>query len=171
MHTILLILVLVGLMLAGGCVEAHGRSSRMGQPGWASWYGKFHHGRRTASGKRFSMYRLTAAHRTLPLGTTVIVTNLRTQQQVVVRITDRGPYVDPKRRIIDLSRAAARRIGLEKPGLGPVRVVTKRSPRRPTVVAAARPTSAQRPPLRLVGREQARRPPARTRVVSVESLR
>jgi rare lipoprotein A len=161
MHTVIPTLALVGFLLAGRLAEAHGRSSRVGQVGWASWYGKFHHGRLTASGERFSMGRLTAAHRTLPLGTTVVVTNLQTRQQVVVQITDRGPYVEPRRRMIDLSRAAARRIGLEKPGLGPVRVVVKRPPRRPTTVAAGRPRSAKAPPPRLVEREQTRRPPGR----------
>ena len=161
MHTMILTLALVGFLLAGGFAEAHGRSSRVGQVGWASWYGKFHHGRPTASGERFSMHRLTAAHRTLPLGTTVVVTNLRTRQQVVVRITDRGPYAEPRRRMIDLSRAAAQRIGLEKPGLGPVRVVVKRPPRRPTTVATGMPRSAKASPSRLVGREHTRRSPGR----------
>lgn len=145
MHTMIPTLALVGFLLAGGVTEAQDRSSHVGQVGWASWYGKFHHGRPTASGECFSMYHLTAAHRTLPLGTTVVVTNLQTRQQVEVRITDRGPYVEPRRRMIDLSRAAARRIGLEKPGLGPVRVVVKRAPRRPMPVAAGMARSAQAP--------------------------
>jgi rare lipoprotein A len=143
MRAIVPSLALVGFLLAGGVTEAQGRPSHAGQVGWASWYGKFHHGRPTASGECFSLYRLTAAHRTLPLGTTVVVTNLQTRQQVVVRITDRGPYVEPRRRMIDLSRAAARRIGLEKPGLGPVRVVVKRAPRRPMPAATGMPRSAQ----------------------------
>jgi rare lipoprotein A len=96
MRTMVPTLALVGFLLAGGVTEAQGWSSRVGQVGWASWYGKFHHGRPTAGGECCSMYRLTAAHRTLPLGTTVVVTNLQTRQQVVVRITDRGPYVEPR---------------------------------------------------------------------------
>src|SRR5262245_15052293 len=111
-----------GIWLMGATTPADARLPRQGQVGWASWYGAFHHGKPTANGERFSMHRLTAAHRTLPLGATVAVTHLRTRRQVVVRITDRGPYVEPKRRIIDLSRAAARRLGVERPGLAPVRV-------------------------------------------------
>jgi rare lipoprotein A len=83
------------------------------------------------------MYHLTAAHRTLPLGATVAVTHLRTGRQVVVRIKDRGPYVDSRRCIIDLSRAAACRLGFEHPGLAPVRVVGKKAPARSTRMAQA----------------------------------
>jgi len=82
-----------------------------------------HQGRQTASGERFSRGQLTAAHRSLPLGTKVKVTNLRTQQQVVVKITDRGPYGAGKRRIIDLSEAAAKRVGLLAHGTERVEVV------------------------------------------------
>ena len=135
MTRLITLLGLIGCVLAGGFAEAEGRSSRGGQVGWASWYGPWHHGRPTTSGERLSMHHLTAAHCTLPLGTIVLVTNLETRQQVVVRINDRGPYVDPGRRIIDLSRAAARRIGLEQPGLGRVRVVT-RPPTRSSRVSA-----------------------------------
>jgi len=103
----------------------------------ASWYGPFHHDKPTANGEHFSIYSLTAAHRTLPLGTAVAVTHLRTGRQVVVRIKDRGPYVDPRRRIIDLSRAAARRLGFEHPGLAPVRLVVKNAPARSTRVTQA----------------------------------
>jgi rare lipoprotein A len=65
---------------------------------------------------------MTAAHRHLPLGTKVMVENRATGEQVEVKITDRGPYADPKRRIIDLSKAAADSIGLVEPGVGPVQV-------------------------------------------------
>jgi rare lipoprotein A len=82
--------------------------------GLASWYGDPHHGRLTASGERFDMYDFTAAHRTLPMGTRVRVTNLTNGRAVVVTVTDRGPYI--RARIIDLSYAAARRIGLIGPG-------------------------------------------------------
>src|SRR5918992_1115578 len=74
--------------------------------GEASWYGKQFHGRKTANGERFSQHDMTAAHRTLPLGTKVMVENQENGEQVEVKITDRGPYAQPKRRIIDLSRAA-----------------------------------------------------------------
>lgn len=94
-----------------------------GQVGIASWYGNRFHGRETASGERFSMMQLTAAHRYLPLGTKVIVTNLATNEAVEVKINDRGPFWETKRRIIDLSRAAADTIGLLNRGVGQVRVL------------------------------------------------
>jgi rare lipoprotein A len=95
---------------------------QQGQVGWAPWYGAYHHGRQTASGERFSMHALTAAHRSLPFGTEVLVTNLDTDQQVQVTINDRGPFVDQQRRVIDLSRAAAARLGMLQQGVGRVRV-------------------------------------------------
>lgn len=88
--------------------------------GLASWYGYPHHGRATASGRPFNMYQLTAAHRTLPLGARVRVTNLTNGRMVVVTITDRGPFVDG--RIIDLSYAAAKQIRLIGHGTAPVRL-------------------------------------------------
>jgi rare lipoprotein A len=93
------------------------------QHGEASWYGKKFHGRKTADGDRFSQDEMTAAHRTLPLGTKVLVENSETGQQVEVKINDRGPYAQPKRRIIDLSRAAADSIGIVQDGTKRVRVV------------------------------------------------
>jgi rare lipoprotein A len=90
------------------------------QFGRASWYGSWHHGRTTASGEKFDMNKLTAAHRTLPLGTKVRVTNLDNYRSVDVTINDRGPYVD--RRVIDLSREAARQLRMEHQGLAPVLV-------------------------------------------------
>jgi rare lipoprotein A len=86
------------------------------QIGRASWYGREHHGKRTASGTRFDMNALTAAHRSLPLGTVLRVENLANGRSVVVRVNDRGPYVEG--RIIDLSMAAAGRLGLKEQGLG-----------------------------------------------------
>jgi rare lipoprotein A len=101
------------------------------EKGLASWYGKQFNGRQTADGTRFSEKEMTAAHRKLPLGTKVVVKNLETGKQVEVKITDRGPYADPQRRIIDLSRAAADSIGLVERGLGQVRVVvTEPAPAR-----------------------------------------
>lgn len=88
--------------------------------GLASWYGPGFHGRRTASGKRFDMAALTAAHPTLPFGSRVRVTNLANGRSVVVRINDRGPYVKP--RIIDLSRAAAEALGFLDDGVTRVRL-------------------------------------------------
>ncbi|HXG18406.1 MAG TPA: septal ring lytic transglycosylase RlpA family protein [Methylomirabilota bacterium] len=86
----------------------------------ASWYGPGFHGKRTANGEIYNQYDLTAAHPTLPLGARVMVTNLHTNQAIEVRINDRGPYVDG--RVIDLSYAAARSIGLYQPGVAPVRI-------------------------------------------------
>jgi rare lipoprotein A len=111
------------LVLSSALAEAHSQLPLRVQVGWASWYGPGFHGRQTASGERFSMHELTAAHRALPLGTKVLVQNLETDAQVEVRITDRGPYVDPQHRIIDLSRAAADQLGLAEQGVGQVRVV------------------------------------------------
>jgi rare lipoprotein A len=82
--------------------------------GMASWYGPGFHGRKTANGERFDMGELTAAHKTLPFGTKVLVSNPRTGKQVVVRINDRGPYA--RGRVIDLSKAAAAQIGLQARG-------------------------------------------------------
>ena len=86
--------------------------------GMASWYGPGFHGRRTANGERFNQNALTAAHKTLPFGTKVKVTNLRNGQSVVVRINDRGPYAHG--RVIDLSSAAAKVIGIKGSGVGNV---------------------------------------------------
>lgn len=90
----------------------------------ASWYGPHFRGRRTSSGEIFNENRLTAASRTLPMQSLVRVTNLDNGKSVVVRINDRGPYVAG--RSIDLSRAAARRIGLARKGTGRVRIAMLR---------------------------------------------
>jgi len=84
--------------------------------GNASWYGRDFQGKRTASGERFNMHAMTAAHRTLPFGTEVEVTYPTTGKSTKVRINDRGPY--SKKRVIDLSYAAAKAIGLIKAGHG-----------------------------------------------------
>ena len=91
------------------------------QTGYASWYGWHFHGRKTASGERYNMFAYTAAHKTLPINTIVEVTNLKNGRHVVVRINDRGPFV--KGRIIDLSYAAAKKLGMLKTGTAPVRIV------------------------------------------------
>lgn len=88
--------------------------------GSASWYGPGFNGRLSASGEVFNQYDLTAAHRTLPFGTRVLVTNVNTGQQVTVRINDRGPYSG--NRIIDLSEGAAQQIGLVSSGVGTVQL-------------------------------------------------
>lgn len=90
------------------------------QVGTASWYGDYFEGRPTASGEPFNMYDMTAAHLTLPLGTLVRVTNLHNHRSVIVRINDRGPYVDG--RIVDLSYNAARVLHFDQQGLQRVRL-------------------------------------------------
>lgn len=89
--------------------------------GKASWYGKPYHGRKTASGETYDMNDFTAAHRTLPFGTLVRVENLENRLTVVVRINDRGPFVDD--RVIDVSYAAARALEMLVGGVVPVRIV------------------------------------------------
>lgn len=99
---------------------------RLTQYGVASWYGAPWQGRLMASGRRFNEHALTAAHRTLPLGTEVKVTNLRNGRSVVVRIEDRGPSI--RGRLIDLSHAAARELGFVQRGLTYVKVEVLRLP-------------------------------------------
>jgi len=89
--------------------------------GIASWYGPGFHGRFTASGERYDMDAMTAAHKSLPFGTVVEVRNLDNGRTARVRINDRGPFV--KGRILDLSRAAAKALGIYGPGTAPVEIV------------------------------------------------
>jgi rare lipoprotein A len=106
--------------------ESPPRAAAAEQTGLASWYGLWHRGRVTASGEIFDPGALTAAHRTLPFGTQVRVTNLDNGRQVSVRITDRGPYWP--RRIIDLSREAAHALGMVVAGVAPVHLEVIGSP-------------------------------------------
>ena len=92
-----------------------------GQCGLASWYGKKFHGRKTANGETYDMYGISAAHKTLPLGTHVWVRNLKNNKELKVRINDRGPFV--KDRIIDLSYGAAQKLGIVESGTAPVELV------------------------------------------------
>jgi rare lipoprotein A len=89
--------------------------------GIASWYGPDFHGKKTANGEAYDMYADTAAHKTLPMNTIVRVTNLNNSKSVVVRINDRGPFVDG--RIIDLSFSAGKSVGIDKTGTAPVKLV------------------------------------------------
>jgi rare lipoprotein A len=111
------------------------RRVRAYQVGTASWYGEYFQGKTTASGEPFDMRDLTAAHPSLPLGTLVKVTNLRNGRVVVVRINDRGPFVDD--RIIDVSDNAARALGFKERGLQTVRLDLY----RPTNVALLQPVA------------------------------
>lgn len=100
------------------------------QKGLASWYGEKFHGRKTANGETYDMYAMTAAHKTLPLGTWVRVHNLLNNKTEVVRVNDRGPFVD--RRIIDLSYTAADKLGVVGPGTAPVKIVALGKAGRPS---------------------------------------
>lgn len=95
------------------------------EQGTASYLANMLHGRRTASGERYDMNELTAAHKTLPFGTRVIVRSLQTGREVAVRIVDRGPYL--KNRIIDLSHAAAAALGIKSLGISEVQIVQQTS--------------------------------------------
>jgi rare lipoprotein A len=88
--------------------------------GTASWYGKDFHGKKTSNGEIYDMYKLTAAHKTFPMNTIVKVTNTRNNKSVIVRVNDRGPFVQS--RIIDLSYAAATAINMVNSGTAPVKV-------------------------------------------------
>lgn len=90
------------------------------ETGVASWYGKKFHGRKTASGERYNQNKMTAAHKTLPFGTNVRVKNIENGKSVVVRINDRGPF--KKGRIIDVSRAAAKKLGMINSGTAKVNI-------------------------------------------------
>ncbi|KAA9340193.1 septal ring lytic transglycosylase RlpA family protein [Adhaeribacter soli] len=107
------------------------------QTGTASWYGSKYHGKRSSSGEIYNKNKMTAAHPSLPFGTEVKVTNLSNNQVVVVRITDRGPF--SKYRIIDLSEAAARKIGMIRSGTAKVtmEILSKPESEVPPTVALA----------------------------------
>lgn len=123
MNLTLIATALVATILLGAA-QAHAGSlkeqSGSIQAGMASYYHDRFHGRRTASGSRYDKHDFSAAHKTLPLGTQVRVTDARSGKSVVVRINDRGPYA--RGRVIDLSRAAAREIGLTRKGVAKVKL-------------------------------------------------
>jgi len=118
----LLIALLAALLTAGCSSSPKVRQVSVGytEKGLASWYGGKFHGRATASGEIYDMYDLTAAHKTLPLGTLVEVKNLDNGRKVQVKVNDRGPFV--KGRIIDLSFAAAKKIEMVRPGTAHVQM-------------------------------------------------
>lgn len=122
--SMLFMLLAVGLMTVGCGASRTTATSPDGQrhevQGLASYYGERFHGRTTASGETYDMYAFTAAHRTLPFGTTVRVVEVESRRSVVVRITDRGPFVDG--RVIDLSYAAAQELGMIRAGVVPVEI-------------------------------------------------
>ena len=120
--TIRIYLLFVLLILFSACSSQ--RKSARTQTGIASWYGPGFHGKKTANGERYNQRRMTAAHKTLPFNTVVKVKNLDNGRSVKVRINDRGPYVDD--RIIDLSKKAAKKLGLMQSGTARVKIIIPR---------------------------------------------
>lgn len=116
-HTFVVLLIFISSACAINPAEKHFYR----EIGVASYYAKSLHGHSTASGERYNMHAFTAAHRKLPFGTVVMVTNLKNNKSVKVKINDRGPFV--KGRIIDLSTAAAKKIGLLTEGVAKVKIV------------------------------------------------
>jgi rare lipoprotein A len=109
----------------------------MKERGLASWYGRKFHGQKTSTGEVYDMFAMTAAHKTLPIPSFARVTNLKSGASVVVRVNDRGPFHEG--RIIDLSYAAAAKLGIAGPGSGPVEVERVFARDAGTVLAAAKP--------------------------------
>ncbi|MDX1300497.1 MAG: septal ring lytic transglycosylase RlpA family protein [Pseudomonas sp.] len=116
----LILLAIASLLLSACASQGQVDPNGYRAEGQASYYGARHHGQKTARGERFDPHALTAAHRSLPFGSRVQVTNLRNDKSVVVRINDRGPYA--RKRIIDLSKKAAEQLGMLRDGVVPVRV-------------------------------------------------
>lgn len=112
MKVLVFLLMVFSLVLAEECKVYEG---------YASWYGKRFHGRKTSSGEIFNKYKYTAASRDFPLGTYLLVKNLDNGEEVVVILTDRGPF--KKSRIIDLSKAAAEKLGFVRQGVAKVQVM------------------------------------------------
>jgi rare lipoprotein A len=110
-------------------IDKSSKQTVVKQQGLASWYGDNFQGKKTASGEIFDQNEMTAASKTLPLGTTAKVTNIETGKSVTVKVNDRGPYVG--NRVMDLSKAAAQKIDLKKSGVSKVKIVShKRSKKR-----------------------------------------
>lgn len=111
--------LVIGVVLVLGMAFLFGGPPvRAAECGLASWYGPGFHGKKTASGVRFNQNAMTAAHKTMAMGTVLKVTNQRTGKTVKVTINDRGPFI--RGRVLDLSREAAARLGMEQQGVGRV---------------------------------------------------
>jgi len=125
-----LLSILCSVILLASCAGKNYFPSGNVQKGLASWYGPDFHGKLTSNKEIYNMHALTAAHKTLPFGAYVRVTNLNNGKSVVVRINDRGPFV--KGRIIDLSYSAAKKLGMDITGVAPVKikVLKKYSPKK-----------------------------------------
>ncbi len=115
--------------------------------GIASYYGKALHGRKTSSGERFDMYKMTCAHRTLPFGTILNVRDIKTGRSVQVRVTDRGPF--GRGRIVDLSLAAARELGIESRGIAQVEVTISQPEKKEQEAPLRMPNTERRHELQL----------------------
>jgi rare lipoprotein A len=128
----LLILIIILTSILTSCARMRYFPAGNVQRGMASWYGEDFHGKITSSKEIYNMYDMTAAHKTLPFGSYVMVTNLENGKSVIVRINDRGPFIEG--RIIDLSYAAAKVLGMVGPGVVPVKVevLEKYSPEKST---------------------------------------
>lgn len=118
--TAVLFSLTLSMTSANAIAKTTNQKNYSNQSGWASWYGRQFHGRLTANGERFNMHGMTAAHKTLPLGCTVRVTNKDNGKSVVVKINDRGPFVG--NRVLDLSYAASKALGFTDNGLAKVHI-------------------------------------------------
>jgi rare lipoprotein A len=115
------IVIMIVYLIFGCCCLFGAPSAVDADYGMASYYGNEFHGRKTASGETYNQHDLTCAHRKLPFGTMLKVTNVKNNKSVIVRVNDRGPWV--KGRIIDLSYAAAKKIGMVEDGVVRVKIV------------------------------------------------
>jgi rare lipoprotein A len=152
-----------GCASQGGLRLPDGGAADRGEVGVASWYGPGFHGRRTAGGERFDSRGLSAAHRTLALGSLVRVTNITDGRSIVLRINDRGPYV--RGRIIDLSYGAADALGIVRQGLARVRVEPLDLPAGSRTLVAKRRGRRSARRLRTVA-ERAKRPAPKRRIAA-----
>ena len=118
---LVLIAILIGAFMSS-CAKKTVMRPKHSAEGYASWYGPGFHGRTTANGERYNQHAMTAAHKKLPFGTKVRVTNLDNNKTTIVRINDRGPFI--RGRIIDLSKKAAKEIAMLGSGTARVRVET-----------------------------------------------
>lgn len=132
MRPLFILYFLVLIILLTSCARMRYFPTGNVERGLASWYGEDFHGKITSSKEIYNMYDMTAAHKTLPFGTYVMVTNLENGKSIIVRINDRGPFI--RGRIIDLSYAAAQLLDMVDPGVVPVRieVLEKYSPKKST---------------------------------------
>jgi rare lipoprotein A len=133
--------------------------------GIASWYGRKFHGEKTSTGETYDMYAMTAAHPTLPLPSYARVTNVATGKSVVVRVNDRGPFLHG--RVIDLSYAAAERIGIAQKGSGEVEVEALLPPGAPTLAGVAPLPSVSPPPTTVAATTVTKGPPSAVDVAPV----